>query len=147
MLEVLLGGVAAFLFIGSTRGVARKLGSRRFEPVVYALGLVVAALIYLGFSLFTPGSPWLWIEIGGVVIFGALANPMGLPGIVARDISVQGSLWFSRETPSLLTSLIANGSLAVDRITSHSFALDDIEAAMQRAKQPIAPFEQVVVNP
>ena len=102
MLEVLLGGVAAFLFIGSTRGVARKLGSRRFEPVVYALGLVVAALIYLGFSLFTPGSPWLWIEIGGVVIFGALAAAGRIHALwlaAGWAVHVSWDVWLHRGEP------------------------------------------------
>ncbi len=38
------------------------------------IGLVIAALIYVGFALFGPApSPWLFIEIIGVVIFAAFA--------------------------------------------------------------------------
>ena len=84
---------------------------------------------------------------GALVILGALSGSIHLPGLVTRDVSVRGSLWFSRATPGRLVKQIANGTLPVDRIKSHRFSLNDLEAAMGRAKQPIAPFEQIVVNP
>lgn len=39
----------------------------------YALGLVVAAVIYVLFAIFSGAPVWLGIELGGVALFGALA--------------------------------------------------------------------------
>lgn len=63
LLGVLLGG--AFLGYARTRG--------RAELRVLALGLLVAAAIYVGFAFFGGGLVWLLVEATGVIVYGALA--------------------------------------------------------------------------
>jgi hypothetical protein len=65
--QILLGAVAAVPLILFAR-------SRRAERVVYALGLLVAALIYVGFALAAAaGTGALLKELVGVAVFGAVA--------------------------------------------------------------------------
>lgn len=46
---------------------------RGAESRVLALGLVVAALIYVGLALAAPERRWLLIELAGVVLYAAIA--------------------------------------------------------------------------
>jgi hypothetical protein len=62
-----LGLVAAAGFIG----VALR-SSPQFEQKVYGVGLLVAALIYVGFALVWGDAQWLVIELAGVAICGIL---------------------------------------------------------------------------
>ena len=63
--------------------LARRLGLPG-ERRLLALGLVVAALIYVGFAVASAGGAWIAAELGGVVVFGGLAvlglkrSPMSL---------------------------------------------------------------------
>jgi len=43
------------------------------EEWVFAIGLVVAAAIYVGFAFYGVEPRWIAIEIGGVVLYGTLA--------------------------------------------------------------------------
>ena len=63
---LLLGLVLGIAFIA----LARALGERR----ILAVGLIVAAVIYVGFAA-AAGAPWRWlgVEAMGVVLYGALA--------------------------------------------------------------------------
>lgn len=65
---IVFGAVLGGLLVMAARTWSRS------ERRVLAIGLVIAALIYLGFSLF-PGadSPSLQLEASGVAIFGFLA--------------------------------------------------------------------------
>ena len=67
LLPVLLGAVLGALFVTFAR--ARKAAELR----VLALGLIVAALIYVGLALAGKGREWLMIELLGVALFGCLA--------------------------------------------------------------------------
>jgi hypothetical protein len=68
LVPIVLGAVLGGMFVLAARTWSRS--GRR----VLAIGLVIAALIYLGFSLFPGGdSPSLQLEAGGVAIFGFLA--------------------------------------------------------------------------
>jgi hypothetical protein len=67
LLPILGGAVLGALFTIFAR--ARK-GA---EVRVLALGLVVAALIYVGLALAGSGREWLAIEMAGLVLFGCLA--------------------------------------------------------------------------
>lgn len=70
--------VAAIFIVG-----ARRLGLRG-ERRLLALGLVVAALVYVGFAVVWAGGAWIVVELGGVIIFAGLAvlglnrSPMSL---------------------------------------------------------------------
>lgn len=67
LLPILLGAILGALFAIFAR--ARKAAEVR----VLALGLVVAALIYVGLAVAGRGREWLGIEMAGVVLFGLLA--------------------------------------------------------------------------
>ena len=42
--------------------------------VLYAIGLLVAAVIYVGFASYpAEGRPWLYVELGGVALYGGAA--------------------------------------------------------------------------
>jgi len=65
--EILLGAVLAVPYVLFARG-------RRAERQVYAWGLLVAALIYVGFALAAgAGAGALVAELVGVALFGAVA--------------------------------------------------------------------------
>lgn len=50
--------------------LARRLGERR----VFSLGLIVAAVIYVGFALYGDAERgWVSLELAGVLLYGALA--------------------------------------------------------------------------
>jgi len=63
LLGLFLG--VAFLAFARTRGGA--------ERRVLALGLLVAAVIYVGFALIGAGPAWLLVEMLGVAAYGVLA--------------------------------------------------------------------------
>jgi hypothetical protein len=65
--QILLGAALAVPLVLYAR-------SRRREDVIYALGLVVAALVYVGFALAAgAGTAVLIAELVGVALFGAVA--------------------------------------------------------------------------
>jgi len=69
MLEpILAGAVLGGLFAGA----ARRLGGDG-ELRILALGLAVAALIYVGLALPSAAGRWLAVETAGVAIFGGIA--------------------------------------------------------------------------
>lgn len=78
-----LGGLAfgvafALASIVSTRVNSRRLRSeaaaaRRLELVAWAIYLVVAALIYVGFALREAGDGWMSVEVLGVFAYAGLA--------------------------------------------------------------------------
>ncbi|MFN8442190.1 MAG: DUF6010 family protein [Caldilineaceae bacterium] len=74
LLYLLLGVVLALLYIWLARR-APLIG----EMANYTIGLIVAALIYVGFAVRGGTNEWLWLEILGVVIYGGVAL-LGLRG-------------------------------------------------------------------
>ncbi len=76
-----------------------------------------------------------------------METPPRITGLVTRDITVRGSLWFSRATPARLVRLIASGALPLDGIRSHTYPLDEVGAAIDHSARAVPPFEQVVVCP
>ena len=64
VLGLVLGGI--FIVVARRLGVP---GERR----LLAVGLVVAALIYVGFAVAWADAVWMMIELGGVVVFTGLA--------------------------------------------------------------------------
>jgi hypothetical protein len=69
MLALLVGFISALMLVRLSR-IKGPEGERRF----YAIGLVVAALIYFVFGLAGGASArWLAVESLGVIIYGALA--------------------------------------------------------------------------
>ena len=64
VLGIVLG--AGFLVFARRQGVQ---GERR----LLAVGLVVAALIYVGFAVAWADAVWMMIELGGVLVFTGLA--------------------------------------------------------------------------
>ncbi|MCA9661952.1 MAG: hypothetical protein KC486_26675 [Myxococcales bacterium] len=78
-----LGGLAfgvalALASIASTRFNSRRLrpeaaAARRLEVVAWAIYLVVAALIYVGFALREAGDGWMSVEVLGVLGYAGLA--------------------------------------------------------------------------
>lgn len=67
-LQLLIGVVACGVFIL----VARTLKPER-ELRLYATGLVIAALIYVGFTAQGAAPAWLFLELAGLVVFTLLA--------------------------------------------------------------------------
>ena len=94
LLPILVGAVLGALFAIFAR--ARKSAEVR----VLALGLVVAALIYVGLALAGGGREWLVFEMAGVALFGSLAW-LGLrasrwwlaAGWVATSAGMWDSIW------------------------------------------------------
>ena len=84
---------------------------------------------------------------GSLVILASLSSPPRISGMVFRDLTVRGSLWFPRKTPSRLVALIASGALKLDQITSKVFPLTQIEQALASSATTGPVFEQVVVHP
>lgn len=64
---ILIGAVlgAALVALAEWRG-------RERAAVVYGVGLVVAAIIYVGFALVGGASDWIETEIGGALVFSAV---------------------------------------------------------------------------
>lgn len=86
-------------------------------------------------------------RFGSLVVLGSLEKPLEVADLMSRDVTVRGSLWFPRAAPSRLVRMIANGTLPVDRIKSHSYSLDDVAGAVEHCAKTVPPFEQVVVRP
>jgi hypothetical protein len=68
LIPILLGVVLGSLFVL----VARR-GRRSAEVRLLALGLVVAALIYVALALPGADPRWLALEVAGLAVFGGLA--------------------------------------------------------------------------
>jgi D-arabinose 1-dehydrogenase-like Zn-dependent alcohol dehydrogenase len=86
-------------------------------------------------------------RFGSLVVPATMETPPRVSGLVTRDITVRGSLWFSRATPARLVRLIASGQLSVDGLRSHTYSLDEVGAAIDHSAKAVPPFEQVVVCP
>ncbi|MEM7172342.1 MAG: zinc-binding dehydrogenase [Pseudomonadota bacterium] len=86
-------------------------------------------------------------RFGSFVVPGTPETPPRVSGLVTRDITVRGSLWFPRATPARLVRLIASGQLPLEKIRSHSYPLDEVSAAIDHSAGSVPPFEQVVVCP
>ena len=65
-LAILLGAVLALPYVSYARR------SRR-PPAVFAIGLIVAAAVYVGLALFAANTRALVVETGGLLLFAALA--------------------------------------------------------------------------
>ncbi len=65
LLVGLIGG-AAYLFYGRQQGVES-------ENKVFATGLLIAAIIYVGFGLLWGDVSWVSIEMAGVLLYGVFA--------------------------------------------------------------------------
>ena len=64
MIEILLGTVFAILTIWIFRMMAEKR-----ERTNYAIALIIAALIYVGFSFLASDPRWILIELAGLAIY------------------------------------------------------------------------------
>ena len=78
MIEILLGTVLAI----GTICIFRMMAGKR-ERTNYAIALIIAALIYVGFSLFADDSRWILIELVGVAIY-----------LVFAILGLRYSAWF-----------------------------------------------------
>ena len=76
----LLGGFASILFILYVRSISKNM---KTEYLNYAIGLIIAALIYVGFAIWHMEYNWLPLEVGGVLIYGLLAY-----------LGLRYSIWF-----------------------------------------------------
>ena len=70
LIEIVIGIVLAIGFIL----LIRRSRSYAKEKLSIAIGLVVAALIYVGFGLFSGSLWWILIEIAGVAIYAMFAS-------------------------------------------------------------------------
>jgi len=84
---------------------------------------------------------------GTLVVLATTETPPQITGLVTRDLSVRGSLWFSRAIPARLVDLIASGELPLERIQSHTYPLNEVGAALAHSAKVLVPFEQVVICP
>lgn len=92
-LFAIAGVVAGAVSLASTQKLAN--GSLVREQRAWAIYLVVAALIYIGFSLFGGAEPrWVMIESGGVLLYGglAVAGALRAPRLIALGWLAH-SLW------------------------------------------------------
>ncbi len=67
-LQLLLGAVSCFVLIF----LARQLSPKR-ELRLYSVSLIIAALIYVGFTMRGATTAWLALELAGVAVFTLLA--------------------------------------------------------------------------
>ena len=68
LFQLILGVVLALLFIW----FARTRGPQR-EPFIYSIGLIIAALFYVAFSVTGATTQWFMIEVIGLVVFTIIA--------------------------------------------------------------------------
>jgi hypothetical protein len=68
LLQLLLGALACLALIF----LARRFGPKR-ELRLYAVSLIVAALIYVGFTARGATFSWLALEVAGLIVFTLLA--------------------------------------------------------------------------
>ena len=68
-ISVIIGVVLAIALIL----LARRSGNYAKEKRIYAIGLVVAALVYVGFGLFSDSIQWKMIELIGVPVYALFA--------------------------------------------------------------------------
>ena len=68
VLQILIGAIACGAFIVA----ARQMGPKR-ELRLYAAGLFIAALIYVGFVARDVTPHWLIIELAGLIVFTLIA--------------------------------------------------------------------------
>jgi hypothetical protein len=68
-IEIIIGVILAIGVIF----IARKSGKFSVEKRLYASGLVIAAIIYVGFGLFSETINWKIIEVVGVPIYALFA--------------------------------------------------------------------------
>ncbi|MGW8221659.1 MAG: DUF6010 family protein [Syntrophobacteria bacterium] len=78
LFQLILGVVLALLFIW----FARTRGPQR-EPFIYSIGLIIAALFYVAFSVTGATTQWLMLELIGLVVFTIFAV-----------LGLRVSLWF-----------------------------------------------------
>jgi uncharacterized membrane protein SirB2 len=78
LFQLILGVVLALLFIW----FARTRGPQR-EPFIYSIGLIIAALFYVAFSVTGATTQWFMLELIGLVIFTIFAA-----------LGLRVSLWF-----------------------------------------------------
>jgi len=69
IIAILIGIIAAVIFIY----FCKKRYSPQGELNAYAGGLFIAALIYVLFLINGSSTQWIFVEVGGVVLFGAIA--------------------------------------------------------------------------
>lgn len=67
-LQLLLGAISCCIFIF----LARRLGPK-LELRLYAISLIIAALIYVIFAALDPKIEWLMLELAGMLVFTLLA--------------------------------------------------------------------------
>jgi hypothetical protein len=78
LFQLILGVVLALLFIW----FARTRGPQR-EPFIYSIGLIIAALFYVAFSVTGATTQWFMLELIGLVVFTIFAV-----------LGLRVSLWF-----------------------------------------------------
>jgi hypothetical protein len=78
LFQLILGVLLALLFIW----FARTRGPRR-EPFIYSIGLIIAALFYVVFSVTGATTQWFMLELIGLVVFTIIAV-----------LGLRVSLWF-----------------------------------------------------
>lgn len=69
IIAIIIGAIAAIILIF----FCKKIYSPFDELKAYASGLFIAALIYVLFLINGSTIQWVFVEIGGVILFGAIA--------------------------------------------------------------------------
>jgi len=104
-LALLLGALSCLVFVL----VARPAGWKR-EVFIYAVGLIVAALIYVGFAALGGAAlSWLALEFGGLLLFSLVAL-----------LGLRSSVWFL----SLGWAAHAAWDVLLHRVNSADFVPD-----------------------
>ena len=124
LFQLILGVVLALLFIlfARTRGPQR-------EPFIYSIGLIVAALFYVAFSITGATTQWFIIELIGLVVFTLIAV-----------LGLRVSLWFlvigwaSHVSWDVLLHLVREQSLVPDWYPVACSSFDLIVAGYIAAK-------------
>ncbi len=83
---------------------------------------------------------------GTLVLVASPNAPLSVSGIVLREVTLCGSFWFPPQMPGELVGMIAEGRLDLSVLTAHPFALDDVNAALEAARD-MPPLHHVALIP
>lgn len=86
---------------------------------------------------------------GTVVLMGGLRVGLELPyaHIMRGSITVRGQYMYPRDAPARLVALIRSGTLPLNDFEVTSFALDQVNEAVEHAATTGGPFRYTVVHP
>ncbi len=83
---------------------------------------------------------------GTLVLVASPNNPLSVSGIVLRAVTLSGSFWFPPDLPVKMVGMIADGTLDLSVLTTHTFPLEEVNAALDAARD-MPPLHHVALVP